>query len=67
MALLHYIRLYITLPWVYFTLLESTLLYHDSTPLYSTMALLHCTLLYHGSTPIYFTLHYSTMALLHFT
>ena len=51
MALLHYIWLYITLPWLYFTLLDSTLHYHGSTSLYvtlryTTMALLDSTSLY---------------------
>ena len=50
-ALLHYNVLYITLPWLYFILLDSSSLYHDSTSLYfimhySTMALLHSTWLY---------------------
>ena len=40
--------LYITLPWLYFTLLDCTLLYHGSTSVYFT--------LYHGSTSVYFTL-----------
>ena len=43
--------LYITLPWLYFTILDSKWLYHGSTWLYltlpdSTMTLLHCTSLY---------------------
>ena len=34
MALLHYTRLYITLQqWLYFTLLDSTLLHYNSSPL----------------------------------
>ena len=53
MVLLHSTRLYITLPWLYLTLLDSTLLYHGSTSLYwtlhyCTMALLHSTRLYTG-------------------
>ena len=48
MALLHSSWQHITLPWLYFTLLDSTFLYHISTS--------H-----------YFTLHYSTVDLLHFT
>ena len=72
MALLHSSRLYITLPWLYFTLLDSTLLNHGSTSLYKTlhyssMAQLHFAYLYHGSTSLYSTLHKSTMALLHST
>ena len=59
MALLHSTLLY--LPWLYFTLLDSTLL------LWLYLGLLHSTLLYHGSTTIYLTLHYSTMVLLHST
>ena len=52
---LHYSSwLYITLPWLYFTLL------------YSIMALLHSTWLY-ITLLVYFTVHYSTLALLHFT
>jgi len=62
MALLHSTRLYITLPWHYFILLDSTLLYHGSTSLYwtlhySTMAVLHSTRLYITLTWLYFTLH----------
>ena len=37
MALLHSNRLYITLPWLYFTLLDSTILYLGSTSLYFTL------------------------------
>ena len=63
MVILFYTWLYNTLPWLYFTLLNSTTFYHTSlslyfTPHYCTMALLH-------STSLYLTLHYSTMALLH--
>ena len=59
---LHYTRLYITLPRLYFTLLDSALLYHGYTSLYytlhySTKVLLHSTivsiLVYHGSTSLY--------------
>ena len=76
MALLHSTWLYITLPWLYFTPLDSTLLYHGSTSLYltiylSTIALLHSISLYtlvnHSSTSLCLTLHYSIMALLHST
>ena len=52
MALLHSTLLYISLPWVYFTLL------------YSTMALLHSYLLYIILPWLYFTLHYSTLLLI---
>ena len=79
MALLHSTRLYITLPWLYFTLLDSTLLF-----LGLTMALLHSTRLnftipwlyftlldsmnvYHSSTSLYLTLNNSSMDLLHST
>ena len=65
MALLHTSRLYITLPLLYFTLLYSTSLYHDSTQLYltihnSTMTLLHSTKHYITLTLLYFTLLDST-------
>ena len=61
-TLLHSIWPYITLPWIYFSLLDST----------STLDLLHSTSLYltvHHSTNslLLSTLHYCTMALLHFT
>ena len=51
MALLHSTWQYIPQPWLYSTLLDSTLLYRWSTQLYmtlhySTVALLHCTRLY---------------------
>ena len=74
MAQLHSSRLYITLRWYYFTLLDSRLLYHDFTSLYltlhySTMALIHSTRLYMTLSWLYFTLldciYYSTMAVLH--
>ena len=52
MALLHSTSLYITLPWLYFSLLASTLLYHGSTSLYLTRS----TLLYYGSTSLNLTL-----------
>ena len=80
MALLLSIRLSITLPWFYFTLLDSKSCYCGSTSLYYTlqhstiallhftllysMALRHTTLLYQGLASLYFTLHQSTMALL---
>ena len=38
-------RLYITLPWIYFTLLDPALLYHGSTRLYIIQLLLYFTLL----------------------
>ena len=71
----HSTRLYINRPWINFTLLDSTYIYHGSTSLYSTlhnssMTLLHSTdstLHYHGSTSLYLTLYNSTMALLHST
>jgi len=58
-ALLQFTWLYIALPWLYFTLPDSMLLYHCSTPLhfnlhYSIMALLH-------SSSLYFTLLHSTL------
>ena len=61
MALLHSTRLFINLPWLYFTLLDSTLLYHGSTPLYltihnTTLALLHSTRLYITLPWLYFIL-----------
>ena len=37
MVVLHSTWLYITLPWLYFTLLDSTLLYNGSTSLYFTL------------------------------
>ena len=72
MALLHSSRLYITVPWLYFTVLESTLLYYGSTLLYETLhypikALLQSTRNYITLTWIYFTLHNATMAILHAT
>ena len=70
-ASLHFTQL--TLPWLYFTVLDSTLLYamallHSSSP-YSTLHLInftlfHSTLLYHGSTALQVTLHDITLALL---
>ena len=77
MALLHCTWFYITLPWLYFTLLHSILLYNGSTSPYFN---LHYSI-YHGFTwlhltildttvalhSILFTLHYSTVALLHST
>ena len=52
MVLLHSTLLHISLSWVYFTLL------------YSTMALLHSYLLYIILPWLYFTLHYSTLLLI---
>ena len=68
-ALLHFIMvlLHFTLPWFYFTLLDSSSLYHWSTSLlfilpwlylivhHSIMALDHSSSLYHGFTGFYFT------------
>jgi len=61
MALLHSTKIYITLPWLYFTLLDSTFLYHGSTSLYRLyitvpwlyFTLLDSTLLYHDCTSLY--------------
>ena len=66
MDLHHSTRHYITLPWLYFTLLDSTLLHNESTSLYltlhySTMALLHSTGLYIPLPWINFTLLDSTL------
>ena len=65
MAKLHSTWLYITLPWLYFTLLDSASIYHCSTSLYytlhySTMALFHTTWLYITLPCLYFTLLYCT-------
>ena len=65
MALLHYTSLYITLPWLNFTLLDSRLLYDGSTSLYlildySTIALLHSNWLYNTLPWLYFILLDST-------
>ena len=51
MALLDATLLYIILPWLYFTIFQSTLPYHGANSLYfllfnSNMAVLHPTLLY---------------------
>ena len=59
MALLHLIRLYITLPLLYFTLLDSTLLYHGSTLLYIIVP--------YGYTSFYLILYNSKIAKLHST
>ena len=48
-----------TLPWLYFAVLDSTTLYHGSTPLY-IMALLHTTSVYYILPWLSFTLHDST-------
>ena len=78
MALLHSIWLYITQPWLYYTLLHSTLL--TMPLLYSTrlyflrpwlyflhysyyFTLFDSTLLFHGSTTLYWILHKFTIAL----
>ena len=63
LSLLHSTWFYITLLWFSFTPLECSLLYPFSTSLNQ----LDSPLLYHGSTSLYFTLHSSTMALLHCT
>ena len=65
MALLHSTRLYINRPWINFTLLDSTYIYHGSTSLYSTlhnssMTLLHSTRLNITLPWFYFTLLDST-------
>ena len=57
MALLYSTRLYITIPLLYFTLLDSVLLYHNSTSL-------HSTLLYLGSATLYITLQWLYFTLL---
>ena len=70
MALLHSTLHHITLPRLYFTLLDSTLLYHNSTSHYLSLITLpwiyfiplDSTLLYSVSTSLYSTLHYSTIA-----
>ena len=79
MALLDSIQLYITSPWLYFTLLDITLPYNGFTLLciilpwlYFSLPclciiLIDSTLLYHLSTSFYLTLHFSTMILLHST
>ena len=66
MALPYSACLYITLPWLYFTLLDSILLYIGSTSLYlilhySTMALFHSTWLYITQTLLYYNLLDSTL------
>ena len=62
---LHY-SVYITLPWLFFTLHDSALLYHGSTSLYmilqcSTMALLHITWPYITLPWFHFILLYSKL------
>ena len=67
MAITSLYFIYITLPWLYFTLLDSTLLRAtmallDPAQLYITLPWLYFTpldsaLLYHDSTLLYFTLH----------
>ena len=76
-ALLHSIWPYITLPWIYFSLLDSTSFYIGSTSLYFTLfdctslyqlpTSFYFTLLYHGSTSLYSTLLPSTIGPLHST
>ena len=60
MDLLHSTLLYITLQQVYFTPLDSTAFYHilNSVLVY---------IIYHGSTSFYFALPYPRMAVLHST
>ena len=75
LSVLHSTWLYITLPFLYSTLLDSTyttLSVLHSTWHYITIPWLYSTLLdstLHdsGSTPLYLTLHYSTVAILHST
>ena len=78
MALLYSISLYCILPRLYFTLLDSTFLYHDSTSLYLTLhfstelALLHSTSFYCFLPWVYWTLpdytfFYITVSWLYFT
>ena len=67
MAILYSTRLYIILPWVYFTLLDTTLLYLGSTSMYwilhyPTMALPHSSRHYITLPWLYYTLYYTTMA-----
>ena len=66
MALLHSTLLYITLPWLYWILINSKLLYHGSMSLYftlhdSNMALLHSTSFCIIQTLLYLTLLHSTL------
>ena len=66
MAVLDSTRIYITLPWLYFTLLDSTLVNHRSTSLYYTlhyytMPPLHTNGLYVTLTCLYFTVLDSTL------
>ena len=78
MALLYSISLYCILPRLYFTLLDSTFLYHDSTSLYLTLhfstklTLLHSTSFYCFLPWVYWTLSdytffYITVSWLYFT
>ena len=46
MALVHSTLFYITLPWLYFNLLDYTLPYHGSTLIYFTLSWFYFTLLY---------------------
>ena len=71
-ALLHFTGLYVPLPWLYFTLLDSTTFYHGSTSIYLTLhysikALLHPNWFYIALPWLYFilylTLDYPTMAM----
>ena len=66
MAIRHSPSLYITLPYLYVFVLDSTLLYHGSTELYLTLkefakALLHSTRLYITLRWLYFTLRDSKL------
>ena len=73
MVLLPSTLLYFTLPGLYFTPLDSTASYHNSTSLYVALyiilpwlyfTLLDYTLLYNGSTSFYRTLQYNSSTLL---
>ena len=69
-ALLHSTSLYITLPWLYLTPLDPTLLYHGATSLYLTLqisTIRSSTWLCIALPWLYFTLDFSTLALLHST
>ena len=70
MALVHSTLFYITLPWLYFTLLDYTLLYLGSSLIYFTLfwfyfTLLYSTIFYNGSPSLYFTLHWLYFTLLY--
>ena len=63
-ALLHSASFHIILPWLYLTLLDSILLYFDFTLLEPTLLHHDSTLVYHGSTSLYLNLHHSTLLIL---